>query len=199
MNIYNKVQTPVGMKTLDIWPIISEPANAHPVYGAAINLGAAVKGHLSVTTVSASISGDDATLVDEEFFVSGQLDTETTKSDLQVNAAIFGHTYSDTAGEESKSGDHAPYVGVSMIEPIMCGDKSIVYRATCFWKNSALASSEKQEADTRKRGEFNPKMNVVSFKIVEDNTSSWRLRNDFPTEAAAKAFIDKTFGAAAQG
>ena len=199
MNIPNKVQTPVGMKTLDFWPITSEPVNAHPVYGPAVNLGAAVKGYLAVATVAASISGDDATLVDDEFFVSAQFDTETTMSDLQINAKLYGHTYSESDGEDSKADDHASPGGLSFIEPILRSDKSIVYRATCLRKASALASSEKQEADTRKRGEFNPKMNVVSFKIVEDKIDSWRLRNDFTTEAAAKAFIEKTFGAAAQG
>jgi hypothetical protein len=39
-------------------------------------------------------------------------------------------------------------------------------------------------------------MNAVSFKISEDNLHSWRVRNDFDTEAAAEAFIKKTFGAA---
>ena len=78
----------------------------------------------------------------------------------------------------------------------MKADKSVVYRATCLYKGTALASSEKQEADTRKPGEFNPKMNSVTFKIAEDNVQSWRVRKDCDTKEAAEAFIKKTFGAA---
>lgn len=193
----SKVKTAVGMQTLDFWPITAEPENAHPTYGECINLGAAVKGYLSITTLTASIPGDDIEQVKDETFTGGQFDTETTMSDLQVNATLYGHTFSEEDGEESKSTDRAKPGGLSFVEPILLKDKTIIYRATCLRKACAIASSEKQEADTRKRGEFNPKMNVVSFSIEEDNLRSWRQRNDFKTKEEADAFIKKIFGAAA--
>lgn len=55
------VKMPLGMQTLDFWPIKAEPASSHPTYDESINLGAAVKGYLSITTASASIPGDDIT------------------------------------------------------------------------------------------------------------------------------------------
>lgn len=192
----SKVKAPLGMKTLDFWPITAEPENNHPTYGASVNLGAAVKGYLTVTTAAASIPGDDIVQVEDEVFTGGQLDTETTMSDLEINATLFGHTWSSDKGEESKSSDRSKNGGLSFIEPILLKDKSIVYRATCLRKVSAMASSEKQEADTRKPGELSPKMNAVSFKVMEDNLQSWRVRNDFETVSAAEAFIKKTFGAA---
>lgn len=192
----SKVKTPLGMQTLDFWPITAEPEKAHPTYGPSVNLGAAVKGYLTVTTAEASVVGDDVEQYASEFFVSGQLDTETTMSDLQINAQLFGHTWSEADGEESKGTDSPIPGGLSFIEPILRKDKAIVYRATCLRKGTAMASSEKQEADTRRPGEFNPKMNAVSFKIKEDNLRSWRIRQDFETAEAALAFINKTFGAA---
>lgn len=192
----SKVKTPLGMQTLDFWPISAEPDGAHPTYGASVNLGAAVKGYLTVTTATASIPGDDITQVEDEIFTGGQFDTETTMSDLQVNATLFGHTYAEATGELSKSSDRSALGGLSMIEPILLKDKSVVYRATCLFRTSAMQSSEKQEADTRKAGELNPKMNVVSFKVMEDNAQAWRLRNDFATKAEAESFIKTTFGAA---
>lgn len=192
----SKVKTPLGMRTLDFWPIKTEPDKAHPTYDASVNLGAAVKGYLTVTTNTATIPGDDITQVEDEVFSGAQLDTETTMSDLEINAKLFGHSWSDADGEESKSSDRAIPGGLSFIEPILRKDKVLIYRATCLRKATAIASSEKQEADTRKSGELNPKMNAVSFKVVEDNLHSWRVRNDFETEEAAEAFIKKTFGAA---
>ena len=192
----SKVKVPLGMQTLDFWPITEEPDTGHPKYGASVNLGAAVKGYLTVSTNMASIVGDDIEQVTDEVFAGAQLDSETTMSDLQVNAQLFGHTWSQTEGEESKSTDRALPGGLSFIEPILRKDKSVIYRATCLRKGTALASSEKQEADTRKPGELNPKMNAVSFKISEDATHSWRVRMDFPSAAEATAFIKKTFGAA---
>lgn len=192
----SKVKTPLGMRTLDFWPIKNEPDKAHPTYDASVNLGAAVKGYLTVITNTATIPGDDITQVEDEVFSGAQLDTETTMSDLQINAQLFGHAWSEADGEDSKSSDRAISGGVSFIEPILLKDKTLIYRATCLRKATAIASSEKQEADTRKRGELDPKKNAVSFKVVEDNLHSWRVRNDFETEAAADAFIKKTFGAA---
>ena len=192
----SKVKTPLGMQTLDFWPIKVEADAAHPTYDESINLGAAVKGYLTVTTASASIPGDDIGQVEDEVFTGGQLDTETTMSDLEINATLFGHTYTAEAGEESKSSDRSKPGGISFIEPILRKDKTIIYRATCLRKVSAMASSEKQEADTKKAGELDPKMNAVSFKVMEDNLQSWRVRNDFESVAAALAFIKTTFGAA---
>ena len=192
----SKVKTPLGMQTLDFWPIKAEPDGAHPTYEASVNLGAAVKGYLTVTTAAASIPGDDIVQVEDEVFAGAQLDTETTMSDLQVNATLFGHTYSQENGEESKGTDRSMPGGISFIEPILRKDKTIIYRATCLRKCSAMPQSEKQEADTKKPGELNPKMNAVSFKVMEDNLQSWRMRNDFETVAAAQTFIKTVFGAA---
>ena len=96
----SKVKTPLGMQTLDFWPIESEPDGGHPTYAASVNLGAAVKGYLSVSTASASIPGVDIVQVEDEVFTGAQLDTETTMSDLQVNAILFGHAYTEKDGEE---------------------------------------------------------------------------------------------------
>lgn len=191
------VKAAIGMSTLDIWPITSEQEKKHPVYGEPVNLGAAVKGYLSTTTLPVTIPGDDINQVDDEIFVSAQLDTETTMSDLEINATLFGHTWSEDAGEESKSTDRAINCGISFIEPIMRKDRVVIYRATCLRKGMPLASSEKQEADTRKPGELNPKMNAVSFKIIEDNLHSWRVRKECETKEAAEAFIKTVFSAAA--
>lgn len=190
----SKVKAPLGMQTLTFYPISAEPDGAHPTYDAGVDLGAAVKGYLTVTTASASIPGDDITQLEDEIFTGGQLDTETTMSDLKVNATLFGHKYEDTAGETSNSADRAKPGGLSFVEPILCKDKTIIYRATCLYKAQAMPSTEKQEADTKKAGELSPKMNAVSFKVMEDNTGGWRVRQDCDTLDAAKTFISGVFG-----
>lgn len=191
------VKVPLGMRRSWYYPITSEPEGRKPVYGEKLDMGAAVKGYLSVTTASGSIPGDDVTQVEIEKFVSGQLDAETTMSDLEVNAKIYGHKYTEEGGEVSSSDDTSPNGGYAFIEPIMKKDKSVVYRATCLHKVSAMASSEKQEADTKKSGELSLKNNAVSYKVMEDNTGAWRTRKDLDSMAAAEAFITTTFAAAA--
>lgn len=78
------VKTPLGMVSSYFFPFASEPVGTHPVYGEKVDMGAAVKGYLSLTTASGDITGDDAMLLYFEQFVSGQVDVETTLSDLEA-------------------------------------------------------------------------------------------------------------------
>ena len=195
--VKTKVKAPIGMQYSFYYPIASEADAAHPTYKAdtEIDMGAAVKGYLAVTTASAEVAGDDITQVSIDKFVSGQLDVETTLSDLEINAQLYGHSYSEADGEVSNSADVSPNGGYGFVEPILRKDKTVIYRASFFYKVTALQSSEKQEADTKKSGELSPKMNAVSLKVMEDNTGDWRVRKDFEDDsgttglAAALAFI----------
>ena len=191
------VKMPLGMRRSWYFPITSEPDGKKPVYGEKIDMGTAVKGYLSVTTASASVPGDDITQVEIEKFISGQLDAETTMSDLEVNAKIYGHKYTEEGGEVSSSDDVSPNGGYAFIEPILKKDKSIIFRATCLHKVCAMPSSERQEADTKKAGELAPKNNAVSYKVMEDATGAWRTRKDLTTITEAETFITSTFTAAA--
>ena len=183
----------LGMRRSWWFPITSEPDIGKALYGAKVDTGSAVKGYLSITTASGSISGDDRTQFEVEKFVSAQLDAETTMNDLEINATLFGHTFAEESGEVSSVDDYAPSGGYAFIEPVMLKDKSVKYRATCLHKVTAIASSEKQEADTRKSGELAFKNNVVSFKVSEDNTGAWRTRKEFDTQAAAETFIEGVY------
>ena len=191
------VKVPLGMRRSWYFPITAEPDKAKAVYGEKLDMGAAVKGYLSITTAIGSVPGDDTIQIEVEKFVSGQLDAETTMSDLEVNAKIFGHKFTEEGGEVSSSDDTPPSGGYGFIEPILRKDKSIIYRATCLHKVTAIASSEKQEADTKKPGELSLKNNAVSYKVTEDNTGAWRSRNDFASMELAEAFIESIFAPAA--
>ena len=158
-------------------------------------LGAAVLGNLKVNTAVLSIAGDDIVQEEDEVFVDGQLDTETTLDDLEVNSTVRGHKYSD--GEEESTGDdRAPYGGVYFIEEVLKSGKKKVYRVTCLLKCYATASSEVQEPATRKPGDFNPRMNKISFKIMLAKNRSWRKRREFATEAEADAYIASIYNPA---
>lgn len=186
------VKVPIGMRSSYFAKIKTEPENAHPTYDTAIDMGAAVKGYVSITTATSEIYGDDIALLRGENFVSAQADVETTKNDLELNAALFGHSYSESDGETSKADDVAPAGAYAFIEPIMDKSKKITYRATFLYKVQPLLNSEKTEADTKKN-DFNPKMNAVSFFVMPDNTGAWRTRKEFDTEAAAEAYITGLF------
>ena len=184
------VMVEMGLEKSWYFPITDEPEAKKPVYGEKLDMGAAVKAYLSVTIASASIPGDNITQVEVEEFVSGQLDAETTMSELEVNAKIYGHAYTEDGGEVSSAGDTAPNGGYAMVQHILKKDKTKVYRATCLHKVTAMAGSEKQNADTKKSGQLTFANNAVSYKVMADNTNAWRTRQDFNTAAEATAFIE---------
>lgn len=186
------VKVPIGMRSSYFAKIKTEPENAHPTYDSKVDMGAAVKGYVSITTASGEIPGDDVILMRSERFVSAQADVETTKSDLELNSTCFGHTYDAESGEKSNVDDEPPLGAYAFIEPILDKTKKVTYRATFLYKVQAIASSEKAEADTKKN-DFNPKMNAVSFFVMPDNTGDWRTRKEFDTEAAAEAYISGLF------
>lgn len=187
-----EVQVPVGMRSSYFAPIKKESKGKHPEYDAVVDMGAAVKGYITITSASSEIYGDDVALLRGESFVSAQADVETTLNNLEITSKLFGHTYSAENGEESKADDVAPIGGYGFIEPLLKSDKSKVYRATFLFKVQPLLSSEKTEADTKKN-DFNPKMNAVSFFVMPDLSGAWRVRKECATEAEAEAFITTQF------
>ena len=85
------VKVPIGIRKALWAKITAEPDAAHPTYDATIlDLGAAVKGTLAITTATLSIYGDDTEQLRDEAFVSAQVDVETTCSDLELNASVYG-------------------------------------------------------------------------------------------------------------
>ena len=190
----NKVKVPLGMQLSYFGKIASEAANSHPTYYTPLDMGHAVKGYLTVTTATGDVYGDDVDQLHFESFVSALLESETTCSDLELNAEVYGHTYANET-ETSNVEDQSPYGGYGYIEPILKGDKTLIYRGTFLYKVTAMASSEKSEADTRKN-DFNPKYNAVSYFVTADETGDWRDRQEFTTAAAAEAWVLGKFGTA---
>lgn len=190
------VKVPIGIRKALWAKITAEPDAAHPTYDATVlDLGAAVKGTLAITTATLSIYGDDVEQLRDEAFVSAQVDVETTCSDLELNASVYGHTYDASTGEDSGKDDHAPYGGYGYLEPVLLKDKSVVFRATFLRRVCAIASSEKSDAATRAES-ITVQNNVVSFACSADATGSWRVRKEFTgdgAEAAALAWINTQF------
>jgi hypothetical protein len=192
------VKVPIGIRKALWAPVKTQPDAAHPTYDTIVELGTAIKGTLAITTASLSIYGDDVEQLRDESFVSAQLDVETTLSDLELNATIFGHTYSETDGEDSGKDDHAPYGGYGFIEPVLLADKTIVYRATFLRRVAALSSSEKTDSSTRSES-ITVQNNAISFACSADNLGSWRVRKEFSgdgAEANALSWIKTQFGTA---
>ena len=189
------VHVKLGMRRSYFAPITARPGTGHPTYGTVLDMGEAVLGHLAVTYATGDIFGDDASRLHVEQFISGQLDTETTCSELELAAAVYGRTFTNGV-ETSNKDDAAPDGGYGYIEPFLKADKTMVFRAVFLYNVTPMPSQEKDDSDTRK-GDFNPVNNAVSYFVAPDDTGDWRDRQEFNSEAAADAWLMSKFGSAA--
>ena len=181
-----KVKEKYGLVYSAFFPITTEPENTRPTYGEVIDMGAAVRAYLTITYATAQAYGDDRAQIDLKEFVSGQLDAETLLSDLEVDAALFGSTYSadgvltDAINDDPKSG------GYAYIQKLALRGGGTVYRAVFL--HHCTPSLNADNADTR-NASITFMNNSVSFTVLADAAGSWRTRKDCETEEAAKAFI----------
>lgn len=196
-NANSSIKMPIGLRKAYWWPILEEPENSRPVYGELVDMGSNVRAVLTLTTASASIPGDDVVQLSTDMFVEGQIESSTNYSDLELNAKLYGHTYSEENGEVSGKDDTPKDGGYSYIQTVMLGNKAIIYRASCFHKTTALMSSETVEADTKPVGDLSPKTYPVTFKISTDKMGIWRVRKDFSSESEADAYIRNHYNSAA--
>lgn len=178
-----KLETPIGLQEIGFVK-----------YGASAEteLGNAVLANLSIETNDLQVYGDDALQIDQSVFKRGTLTTETLLDDLELEAALYGSTYtsSDGGGKAvDKASDISPYVAVYFVQRLLlrdtAGAQSEVYRYTVLPRTSAAKSSIKQDAQTSGES-LDPKNHAVDFTIFAQDDGTWRERGDCTTLAAAK-------------
>lgn len=155
-------------------------------------LGNAVLANLSIETNDLQLYGDDALQIDQSVFKRGTLSTETLLDSLQLEATLFGSTYSgdDGTGKAVDAvSDISPYVAVYFVQRFLrrtaSGEQKETFRCTVFPRAAALRSSIKQEAQTTGES-LDPKNHTVDFSILATDKGQWRERADAATLDAAK-------------
>lgn len=173
----------------------SEPADALPEYGTAINFGRLVKSELTVTMASGKIYGDDVLDESVDEFISAALTVETTDLSLEHEAVIFGSTLDSTKKElVDSTEDTIPYGGITYIKVLMRKGQKI-YRA--FYLPKVKASFYTDSANT-KTDSITMASTPLNFTVFEPNVGNWRYRQEFDTFSAAKAWCNGKLTPAAQ-
>lgn len=191
----NKTKGLIGLSSSFCAPIQTHETGKHPTYGERLELGHAVKAYLAVQTSALEVPGDNALQIDDEIFVSGSMEEETTLSDLEKDAAIYGATLAEDGSVEDGDTDVLPEFGHGFVQELLKknadGTKSHVFRATWLYRIHAVRANYKDEADTRKgNGNIEWKNAPVSWKILLDNAGKWRKRNEFATQSEAEAWLE---------
>lgn len=189
-----RVKEKYGLVLSLFYPITSEPAGKHPVYGPRVDLGAAVRDYLTINYAEAKAYGDDVAQLALREFVDGQLQIETLLSDLEVDAALYGSRMEsgvlyDHVDDSSNSGAHA------CIQKLKT-KAGVVYRVVFYFY--VTPSMNADNADTR--GQSIAFMNnSITANVLADATGHWRARADKHSREEAEAFIEGLVSAVSGG
>lgn len=178
------VKEKFGLVYSAFFPIGALPENSHPVYGGPVDLGAAVKAYLTINYAEAQLFGDDVLQLDLREFTGAQLDAETLLNDLEVESQIFGSTLEAGVLTDHKD-DSARAGGYGYIQKLKT-QLGTVFRACFLYYVRARMTAD--NADTR-GSSITFANNAITYGVMPDNTGAWRARQDFGTEADARAFL----------
>lgn len=185
-----KVKEKMGLLYGVFAPIISEPEDALPLYGAGTSMGAMSKANLSVTTTDAKLYGDDALQVKVDSFVSGSLAVENLRNTLENDAVLFGSTMGSDGVSVDKDTDEPPLGAFGYIQKLMDEDKVLFYRAVWLTKVQAQMGDDNSDSKQDKLTFAN---NAVAFEVMRCSLGAWRFRTEYygaGAEASAKSWLD---------
>lgn len=184
-----------GLKYLRFSPVETEPEGELPKYkGPIVTLGKAVKADLTVTVASGELYAEDSLAESVDEFVSGSLAVETDDMDDETCVAVYGCTLAEKALID-KAADSAPIGGVGYYKVLIRnGVKS--FRGYFYPRCKAILGND---TAATKGNSITFGTNPASFKVFRCNDDSWRHRETFDTEAAAKAWVDKMLTTTAPG
>ena len=191
-----------GAKYLQWAPFAAENPDAletaFPKYGDPISLGALVSVTDTPTFNEAKMYGDNALKEHVNEFKECGVAVELTDLANSVASAVLGATISEETENdlEFSAEDNAPYGGLAFyINKMVDGVKS--YHGIYYPK---LKASMQGTAYTTKGDSITLAGGSLNFTAAAPMNGKWKVESDdFPTEAEAKAWVDKKIAKAVAG
>ena len=191
-----------GAKYLQWAPFAAENPDAletaFPKYGDPISLGALVSVTDTPTFNEAKMYGDNALKEHVNEFKECGVAVELTDLANSVASAVLGATISEETENdlEFSAEDNAPYGGLAFyINKLVDGVKA--YHGIYYPK---LKASMQGTAYTTKGDSITLAGGSLNFTAAAPMNGKWKVESDdFPTEAGAKAWVDKKIVKAVAG
>ncbi len=177
----------IGVRTLYLSPIVSQPTGALPVYGAGKPVAKLASFGGSPEMSEAEFYAGDTLEESAEEFNSSEITVTSAYFDLMTFAEIYGLKYED-GKVTSNINDTAPYFGLGGIQ-VISSESKMYYRAYIYPKVKPLRQSWTQTTKGSSTT-FNPQ-NFAAKAMAADN-GDWEIMQEFETEAQAQAFIETT-------
>lgn len=167
-------------------PVAEEPEGQLPVYKDQdpVRIGRLVKADLTVNLASGKLFADDGLAESVEEFSSGSIAMETDDMEDDVASVVYGAEAKD--GEVHYTTLDAPPAGGLAYFKKLMRRKKVIYKG--YFYPLVMASLGNDTAQT-KGDSITFGTNSTTFTVFACEDASWRHTKEFPTEAAALAWI----------
>lgn len=167
-------------------PVKNEPEGKLPVYKnpEPVRIGRLVKADLTVNLASGKLFADDGLAESVDEFSSGSIAMETDDMEDPVAAEVYGCEVVDKEVHYNVA-DDPPAGGLAYFKKLM-RRKKVLYKG--FFYPLVKAALGNDTAQT-KTDSITFGTNSTTFTVFACETGDWRFTEEFPTEAAAIAWI----------
>lgn len=172
--------------------MLTEDAEGNATYGVAKKPGKAINCNVSITSNDAKLFADNGLAESDTSFQSGTVTLGIDDDDLQTQADLLGHTYTEEDGIVKNSNDAAPYVGVGrIITKVVNG----VYKYKVEFLKKVKFSEPSQEDNTRGESvEFGT--TEIEGTVSTLANGDWNNAKVFNTKQEAVTYLESLFGTA---
>jgi phi13 family phage major tail protein len=182
----------MGLKYLVWAKMATEPADAIPTYEAGKAIGKMVSANLAIEINEGELYADDMLVEQISEFKRAEFTAEVANIALEDQAILYGAQYVDNELRAGKD-DTPPLGGIGGYQVIVV-DGVRKYRAWFFPKVRAVMP----DWDAATRGDsITFGTQPIQMKVFSPAYGPWMYRQEFTTEAAAKAYVDTKLGVAA--
>ena len=180
----------IGLKYLVCAPITETPAAAS--YADGIVMSYAIKADISIELNEAVLSADDRIVENIKEFKNGKVTLNGDHLSYSTLALLLGHKKStDTGGVETltaRGDDDGAFVGVGFYATSI---KDGVKKYRAIWLRKVKFGIPNESLETKGDGGIKFQTPSIEGTVLTDVTGVWKEEGLFPTEAAAKAWLDE--------
>lgn len=167
-------------------PAAEEPEGKLPVYTKPepVRIGRLVKADLTVNLASGKLFADDGLAESVDEFSSGSIAMETDDMEDPVAAEVYGCEVVDKEVHYNVA-DDPPAGGLAYFKKLM-RRKKVLYKGYFYPLVKAALGNDTAQTKT---DSITFGTNSTTFTVFTCETGDWRFTKEFPTEAAAIAWI----------
>lgn len=169
--------------------ILTEAEDGTPTYSEAKKPGKAVSCNVEIENNSAMLYADDMLAESDTSFQSGTVTMGIDDSDLETQADLLGHTYSEEDGMERSADDAAPYVGLGRVITKMVNGV-YKYKVEFLYK---VKFSEPSQEDTTKGESVEFSTIEIEGTIATLANGKWGKAKTFDNKTEAIAYLEELF------